>query len=96
MDFIIFICKHIVVFVFVYVYLCIVSSVDSYHFGFIYIVFLRQRLRHYAQMLLSHKDNFDTYLFWIQPLEMRYNAVKFAYLVFFPFAVFFIIMHFQP
>lgn len=60
-------------------------------FGFIYIVFLRQRLRHYAQRLLSHKDNFDTYLFEGFSLkEMRYNAVKFAYLVFFPFAVFFI------
>ncbi|MEZ4911873.1 MAG: hypothetical protein R2774_13550 [Saprospiraceae bacterium] len=63
--------------------------------GIGYTAFVKSRLRDYAYRLQEFKHNFDQYLHEGYSLkEMRYNAVKLGYLVFFPFIAFFLLVNF--
>lgn len=59
--------------------------------GLAYFIVVRLRLRNAAVRLSDYKNNFDRYLwegFYLK--EMRYSAVKLAFLVFFPFLLIFV------
>lgn len=61
-------------------------------FCLIYFVYIRKRLTSATLQLFEYKNDFDRYLwegFYLK--EMRYSAVKLAYLIFFPFLVVFLI-----
>lgn len=63
--------------------------------GIGYTLFVKSRLRDYAHRLQEFKHNFDQYLLEGYSLkEMRYNAVKLGYLVFFPFIAYFLVVNF--
>ncbi|MBC7885743.1 MAG: hypothetical protein H7X99_09725 [Saprospiraceae bacterium] len=54
----------------------------------LFYLFLRQKLKTATINLIAHKSNFDKYLWEGYYLkEMRYNAVKLAYIIFFPMIV---------
>lgn len=74
-----------------FVYFGTVFSLLSVAFCLIYFVYIRKRLTLATLKLTDYKNNFDKYLwegFYLK--EMRYSAVKLAYLIFFPLLIVFI------
>ncbi|MBK8518724.1 MAG: hypothetical protein IPL55_21295 [Saprospiraceae bacterium] len=67
-----------------------VFSLVCLMFCILYFVFIRKRLTSATLQLGDYKNNFDRYLwegFYLK--EMRFSAVKLAYMLFFPFFVVF-------
>ncbi len=75
---------HFVLFGKIFSLICVVL-------GLAYFIYIRKKLTFYTVSLSNYKDNFDKYL-WegFHLKEMRYSAVKLAYLIFFPLFVVFI------
>ena len=75
---------HFVFFGTIFSLVCLLSCL-------VYFVYIRKRLTSATLMLTEYKNNFDKYLwegFYLK--EMRYSAVKLAYLVFFPLFIVFL------